>query len=82
MNEATTESYKALETVLEDEVKIYRTLLDLVRREKEVLISAKIDDLNENNKSKELVIIKLKGLERIREKTAKEMAQKVEIGVN
>lgn len=69
------ESYHALEEVLENDVKVYRTLLDLIRREKEVLISANIDDLNDNNKSKELAIVKLKSLERLREKAARDLAQ-------
>ena len=71
------EIYKDLEEVLEDEIKVYRTLLDLVRREREVLVSAKIDDLNENNKSKELAVIKLKTLERMREKGARDLANAV-----
>src|SRR4051794_14197966 len=72
--------YKNLEQVLEDEVKVYRLLLDLVRREKEVLIAAKIDELEENNKSKEAMILKIRGLERLREKGAREMA--LELGTN
>ena len=51
------EVFKDLTDVLEDEIKIYRSLLDLVRREKEILIAAKIDDLNSNNKAKEAFIL-------------------------
>jgi len=71
------ECYKNLENVLEDEVRIYRTLLELVRREKDVLVSAKIDDLNENNRAKEAVLLKIKSLERLREKYARETALSV-----
>jgi flagellar biosynthesis/type III secretory pathway chaperone len=73
-SKAELDAYKSLETVLEDEIKVYRVLLDLVRREKEVLVSAKIDELNENNRSKEIMILKIKSLERQREKVAREMA--------
>src|SRR5476649_1469481 len=75
-----TAAYKNLEEVLEDEIKVYRALLDLVRREKEVLISAKIDDLEENNRAKEAMILKIRALERLREKAAREVAQ--EVGCN
>lgn len=71
------EVFKDLTDVLEDEIKIYRSLLDLVRREKEILIAAKIDDLNSNNKAKEAFIFKIKGLEKIRERHAREMANLV-----
>ncbi|MDZ4678208.1 MAG: flagellar protein FlgN [Oligoflexia bacterium] len=71
------EAYKSLEIVLEDEIKVYRALLDLVRREKEVLISAKIDELNENNKSKEAMVLKIRALERVREKAARDLAAAV-----
>src|SRR5947209_3319993 len=73
-------AYKNLEEVLEDEIKVYRALLDLVRREKEVLISAKIDELEENNRSKEAMVLKIRALERLREKAAREMA--LEVGCN
>ena len=71
------DAYKDLVDVLEDEIKVYRTLLDTVRREKEVLISAKIDDLNDNNKIKEALLGKIKSLDRLREKCARELATAV-----
>jgi flagellar biosynthesis/type III secretory pathway chaperone len=69
-----TAAYKNLEDVLEDEIKVYRALLDLVRREKEVLIAANLDELNENNRAKEAMILKIRGLERLREKNARDLA--------
>ena len=71
------DAYKNLEAVLEDEIKVYRHLLDLVRQEKEVLVSAKIDELNENNRAKEAMILKIRGLERLREKSARDLAATV-----
>ena len=75
-----TTAYKNLEEVLEDEIKVYRVLLDLVRREKEVLVSAQIPQLEEKNRAKEVLVLKIRGLERQREKAAREMA--TEVGTN
>jgi flagellar biosynthesis/type III secretory pathway chaperone len=66
-------AYKNLTEVLEDEIKVYRAMLDLVRREKDVLIAADIDELNEINRAKEAMILKVRGLERGREKYAREL---------
>ena len=55
---------------LEDQVKVYRGLLDVVRKEKDILISANLDDLNENNRSKEAMLIKIRALEAQRLKNA------------
>lgn len=49
--------------VLDDQVKVYRHLLEVVRKEKEILISANLDDLNENNRTKEAMLIKIRSLE-------------------
>lgn len=68
------EAFESLEKVLDDEVKVYRSLLDIVRKEKEVLIAANIDELNENNRAKESHILKIRALERIREKAARDLA--------
>lgn len=53
----------SLVAVLEEQIRVYRTLLDIVRKEKEILISANLDDLNENNRSKEAMLIKIRTLE-------------------
>lgn len=60
-------------SVLEDEVKVYRTLLDIVRKEKDILVSANLDDLNENNRSKEAMLLKIRALEAQRLKSAVEV---------
>jgi flagellar biosynthesis/type III secretory pathway chaperone len=52
-----------LVTVLEEQIRVYRHLLDIVRKEKEILISANLDDLNENNRAKEAMLIKIRALE-------------------
>ncbi len=71
------ELYKKLVSYLEDELKVYRHLLDLVRKERDILVAANIDELNENNKSKDTMLAKLKQLDRVREKAARELAQVV-----
>src|SRR5580698_6539285 len=70
---ASAKAYKNLADVLEDEIKVYRAMLDLVRREKEVLIAANITELEECNQAKEAMVLKVRGLERIREKAAREL---------
>ena len=53
----------SLVTVLEEQIRVYRHLLDIVRKEKEILIAAKLDDLNDNNRAKEAMLIKIRALE-------------------
>ena len=50
-------------SVLEEQIKLYRHLLEVVRREKDILISANLDDLTENNRAKEAMLIKIRALE-------------------
>ncbi|MGE3683462.1 MAG: flagellar protein FlgN [Bdellovibrionales bacterium] len=61
--------------VLEEQIKVYRHLLDIVRKEKDILVSANLDELNENNRSKEAMLLKVRGLEAQRLKAAVELAQ-------
>jgi flagellar biosynthesis/type III secretory pathway chaperone len=58
--------YSKLVQILEDEVGIYRHLLEMVRAEKDILVAANVEAINENNRSKELMITKLRSLERNR----------------
>ena len=69
----TIECYNNLIQILDEEVTVYRHFLDLVRHEYNILVESKLDALIENNKSKEAMITKLKSLERIREKRAREL---------
>lgn len=64
-----------LVTVLEEQIKVYRTLLDVVRKEKEILVSANLDELNENNRSKEAMLLKIRSLETQRMKFATDLSQ-------
>src|SRR5881394_34696 len=69
------ELVKRLDQSLEGLVKAYRHLLNVVRRERDLLIAAKLDDLVENNRTKELTLLKIRELEDIRIAAAKELAQ-------
>ncbi len=62
---------------LEEITKQYRLLLDCVRKEKEVLISANIDKLNENNLLKEQLLTRIKSLDSLRANYAAELATNV-----
>ncbi|MCB0391434.1 MAG: flagellar protein FlgN [Bdellovibrionales bacterium] len=59
-------SFEQLVENLEKVIKIHRSLLNVVRKEKEILISANLDELNENNKIKEEVLIQARQLEKER----------------
>lgn len=65
----------ALVTVLDEQIKVYRHLLEVVRKEKDILIAANLDDLNENNRSKEAMLIKIRALEVERTRTALQIWQ-------
>lgn len=69
--------YNELVDCLENLVKVYRSLLDVVRREKEILVASKLDELNENNKSKDAMLIRIRSLENQRLKHAADLAKAV-----
>jgi hypothetical protein len=68
-------SYQKLILNLEDLTKLYRQLLEIVRKEKELLIAADIEKLAENNKEKENLLYKIRSQDSARERYAKEFAQ-------
>lgn len=68
------ELYKNLEKSLDDLIKVYRHLLGVVRKERDILVAANLEDLNENNKTKEAMLIKARKLEEGRLKAARELA--------
>ena len=68
-------TFDALVTVLEEQIKVYRHLLDVVRKEKEILISANLDELNEINRTKEAMLLKIRALEAQRLTLATEACQ-------
>lgn len=66
-------------TNLEDLTKHYRQLLDLVRKEKQLLIDANTDLLNESNLQKEILLSKIADLDALRLTYATEVAEKLNI---
>jgi flagellar biosynthesis/type III secretory pathway chaperone len=71
------EHVASLVTVLDEQIKIYRHLLEVVRKEKEILVAANLDDLNENNRAKEAMLIKIRALEVERIRVATHVAQEL-----
>ena len=70
-------AYEKMISNLDDMLKNYRQLLDIVRKEKDLLITSNIDQLNDNNNTKEQVIIKIKALDAVRMTYASELAHLV-----
>jgi flagellar biosynthesis/type III secretory pathway chaperone len=66
--------YNDLFDCLDNLVKVYRSLLEVVRREKEILVSSKLEDLNENNRSKDAMLVRIRSLENSRMKCARDLA--------
>lgn len=79
MNEDFNKNYNLLTNVLEKEVKVYRSLLDIVRKEREILVSTNLDDLSENNKTKEALLIRLRSLETQRIRSATEVSKALKL---
>ncbi len=69
------EKYSVFEKSLEELIKIYRHLLGVVRKERDILITSNLDELNENNKTKEAMLIKARHLEEARLVAAQNLAQ-------
>lgn len=67
-------SFEKLSTHLDELTKQYRLLLDVVRKEKDLLILADIEKLNENNLNKEQLLFKIKSLDGLRLNYATELA--------
>lgn len=70
----TESAFHKLVSNLEDLTRIYRTLLDLLRKEKDLLIASDLEALNESNRTKEACLHKLRAMDSARERYAREMA--------
>lgn len=75
--ERTQNAYKKLVTNLDDMTKAYRNFLDVVRKEKDFLLTSDIEKLRDNNSVKESTLTKLKALDGARERYAKDLANLV-----
>lgn len=67
-------AFQKLEANLEELTKIYRSLLDIVRKEKEILLRADREALDESNKLKEELLFKLRAQDSLRSRYAMELA--------
>jgi flagellar biosynthesis/type III secretory pathway chaperone len=65
--------FQKLTSSLDELVKLYRALLEIVRQEKDLLISSDIERLNESNKTKEVLLAKIRAQDLVREKCAQEL---------
>lgn len=74
MDASQEKSYGKLIHSLEDLTKLYRSLLDLVRKEKDLLVAADIPKLEESNLAKESMLYKIRTIDGARERYAKEFA--------
>ena len=70
-------AFHKLEANLEELTKIYRSLLDIVRKEKDILIRADRDQLDESNKQKEEILFKLRAQDSLRARYAMDLATMV-----
>ncbi len=77
MDQKSEEIYSSLLECLDSLVKVYRSLLEIVRKEKDILVSSKLDDLNDNNKAKDAMLVRIRSLENTRMKVARDLAQAV-----
>ncbi len=75
MDASQDKAYQKLVLNLEELTKLYRQLLEIVRKEKELLIAADIDNLDLNNKEKEALLYKIRSQDAARERYAKEFAR-------
>jgi flagellar biosynthesis/type III secretory pathway chaperone len=64
---------------LDDMVTAYRQLLESVRLERDFLAESKIDKIQQNNEIKEGLLTRIKALDSIRERYAKELAHLVNL---
>lgn len=77
MDASQEKSYHKLVANLEELTKLYRALLEVARKEKELLIAADIKMLDENNKDKEALLYKIRTQDAARERYAKEFAHQL-----
>ncbi|MCB0422739.1 MAG: flagellar protein FlgN [Bdellovibrionales bacterium] len=68
------ERYIKLVSSIKELIKYYRALLQVVRKEKEILVSADLDLLNENNRTKEELLLKIRSKEAQRQSDAHDLA--------
>lgn len=71
--------YSKLEFNLEELTKLYRQLVDLLRKEKEVLLSGDPERINESTKLKDFILVRIKALDALRMKYAVDLAKELNL---
>lgn len=74
MDSTVERAFQKLEANLEELTKIYRSLLDIVRKEKDLLVKADLPALEESNKLKEDLLFKLRAQDALRSRYAMDLA--------
>lgn len=69
--------YIKLESNLEEITKLYRQLVDQLRKEKDVLLSGEPERISESNKTKEFTLMRIKALDALRVKYAADLAREL-----
>jgi hypothetical protein len=69
--------YVKLEANLEEITKLYRQLVDQLRKEKDILLSGDPEKINESNKCKEFNLMRIKALDALRTKYAADLAREL-----
>ncbi len=77
MDASQEKSYNKLVQNLEELTKLYRQLLDVVRKEKEYLVAADIENLDLINGEKEQLLAKIRSQDAARDRYAKEFANQI-----
>ena len=77
MNDRAKEVFKNLEANIQNIIKVYRALLEVVRKEKEILIAADLNDLNDNNIAKEKLLLKVSRFEKERSLLVQDLAEAI-----
>ncbi len=77
MDASQTATYNKLTSNLDELVKLYRNLLDVVRKEKDFLLQSQIESINESNKIKDTLLTKIRAADMVRERYARDLAQAV-----
>lgn len=72
-------AYKELVKSLDQLVTVYRHLLDMVRKENEVLIAAQMSEVPVINEAKEKLVLKVKQLDHRWQLSAEELAQSMKL---
>ncbi len=70
-----TELIQQLKIILESLLKTYQELLTHVRKEKEILIQANLEHIQQSNKEKESLLFKIKALDSQRQKIAQSLGR-------